>query len=284
MKKGTSFFLLFIAIFVITFFSCKLKIEDSELYDKPGVNLTSKQLTVIIPKVNTDTNYVNVYRRDKANDTIINIGLLYHPLALENDKKNYIYHDENVKKEHSYEYRVRYNIKGNYYLSEWSDAVYIEEDYDFYDDDDTITFSYDTKTDNPYLLFEKTDNTLTIKGNIYAPTFSSYTADGYTPMLIIKSSKATQAFEISSITNDTQIPLIGLLPLSFLDTDLTIEGIVAQKIIYDDPDKAEEDRQIKEVIWTEPSSITIQGVGSSKKIHVTSQTGSDGLDYSRKTN
>lgn len=280
MKKGTLFSFFLITIIGFTVSSCKLKVEDANLYDKPGVNVTAKQVTLIIPRINTETKYINVYRRDKQNDDVINIGILYHPLALENDKKNYSYIDSLVKTGHSYEYRVRYNIKGEYFLSEWSDRIEIKDDYDFYDD--SVEFAY--QTDNAKMIFEKTDNTLTIEGTITEPTFEEFASEHYKTMLIIKSDKATQAFEISSTANNTQIPLIGLLPNSFLDTDISVEGIVGQKIIYADDDEniPENERQIKSIIWTEPAAIEIEGAGSAKKIKIASQTGSEGLDYSRK--
>ena len=68
MKKGTSFFYISLALLTFTFFSCKLKVEDEDLYDKPGVNVTNNQITLIIPMVSKNTKYVNIYRRDKQND------------------------------------------------------------------------------------------------------------------------------------------------------------------------------------------------------------------------
>ena len=98
MKKVTSLFYISLAVLVTTFFSCKLKVQDSDLYDKPLAHITDKQVTIIIPLMNTDTKYINVYRRDKQNDKAINIGILYHPEALGMDKKNYVYTDNLVKK------------------------------------------------------------------------------------------------------------------------------------------------------------------------------------------
>ncbi len=275
MKKGTSFILLFAAILGITFSSCKLKVEDENLYDKPGVNVTKKQVTVIIPKMNTDTQYINVYRRDKLNDKSINIGILYHPLALENDQKTYTYIDSLVNTGHSYQYRVRYCIADAYYYSEWSDTIEIKAGYEF--EPDTTYFAY--RTNGAKIIFEKTDNTLTFDGTVTAPNFTEFASE-YVPMIIFQSDSLTQAFEISAddIANHTKIPLIGLLPQAFLDTDITIQGIVGQKAIYDNPNS--QDKQIKQIIWTEPAEIDVVGAGSSKKIHVVSQTGSDGFDYS----
>ena len=301
MKKGTSFFYISLALLAITFISCQFKIEEENLYDKPGVNVTNNQVTLIVPKVGNGTKYINVYRRDKKSDDVINIGILYHPTALENDNKNYCYIDTLVKENHSYDYRVRYYIDGNYYYSAWSDQIEIKEGYKAYEEDKNLTY----KANGTYLVYEKTDYTLTFNGSLTLPEFPEYLSEKYNPldddgnqmlesngrpivkqcwqpMLIVQTDKLTQAFEISGVTNTTSIALRSLLPAAFLDTDITIKGIVAQKIIYDDDNKPESKKTKKTVIWTEPITLDLEGAGSSKKINIPSQTGSAGLDYSRK--
>ena len=289
MKKGFSFFYISLALLTITLFSCKLKIEEEDLYDKPGVNVTNNQITLIIPMVSKDTKYINVYRKDKQNDKIINIGVLYHPQALENDGKNYCYIDSLITKEHSYEYRVRYYISGEYYYSQWSDTIYIEDTYNAYEEDVVLKY----KPNGASLIYEKTDYTLTFYGEVQVPEFSEYTTEHYKPMLIVQSSKYTQAFELPSIADDTQIALRSMLSADFLDTDITIKGIVAQKTIFADGttdeledndsnnDKQPDKEKLKKtIIWTEPIELDLIGAGSAKTINIPSQTGSSGLDIS----
>lgn len=289
MKKGTSFFYISLTLLSITLFSCKLKIEEEDLYDKPGVNVTNNQITLIIPMVSKETKYVNVYRKNKQNDKVINIGVLYHPQAIENDGKNYCYIDSLVNKKHSYEYRVRYYIDGQYYYSEWSDSIYIEDNYNAYEEDDVLKY----KANGASLYYNKTDYTLSFIGDVELPDFSEYTSENYKPMIIVQSSKYTQAFELPDIADDTLISLRSMLPADFLDTDITIKGIVAQKTIYEDgttdelenndsngdgvPDK---EKLKKLIIWTEPEELDLIGAGSAKKFNIPSQTGSSGLDIS----
>ena len=279
MKKRTSFLIFLITILTIAFSSCKLKVEAEDLYDKPGVNVTDNQVTIIIPKISNDTKYVNIYRRDLQKDDEVNIGILYHPLALENDNKNYCYIDTLIKKEHSYEYKVRYYDGSNYNYSEWSDTIYIESTFKAYPESQNLVYDANGSS----LVYERTDYTLTFSGTIIPPDFPEFSTEGYKPMLIIQSEDSTQAFEISSVTSgNTPISLRGMLPSEFLDTNITILGIVAQKTIYDDPSKPDDEKQMKTVIWTEPTEIPVNGTGSSNSIFIPAQTGTAGLDYSRK--
>ncbi len=286
MKKGTSFILLFAAILGITFSSCKLKVEDESLYDKPAVSITKDQVTVVISRVSVDTKYINIYRRDKQNDEVYNIGILFHPEALLEDNKNYIYVDSLVKENHSYDYRVRYRINDEYFYSEWSNIIEVTSENNAYEESVNLTYQANGAT----LIYEKTDFTLKIDGNMTAPDFPEFSTENYKPMLIFKSDKLTQAFEIASIADDTIIELRGLLPSEFLDTNISILGIVAQKIIYDDDtfeddadgDGIEDNKKAKKtIVWSEPTELELIGAGSSKTIYIPSQSGTAGLDYSR---
>lgn len=287
MKKVTFFLFSILTVFAITFSSCKLKVEDEDLFDKPGANANENQVTIVIPKTSNDTKYINVYRRDKKKDEIVNIGILFQPEALGNDKKNFLYIDTLVIKNHYYDYRVRYNTDGEYYYTEWSDTIYIDPAYNYgYQDSQKLAY----QANSVELIYEKTDHSLTFKGTITPPDFAEFASEGYTPMLIIESEKSTQAFEISPSTIEntssrTTISLRSMLPANFLDTGITIKGIVGQKTIYVDSSKPIKERTIERIIWTEPTGkdeIKLIGFGSDSKLKIPSQTGSAGLDYSRK--
>lgn len=289
MKKVSIFLFSILTIFAITFSSCQLKVEDEDLFDKPGVEANENQVTIIIPKTSNDTKYINVYRRDKKNDEIVNIGILFQPEALGNDQKNFIYIDTLVKKNHTYDYRARYYTDGNYYYTEWSKNTYIEPAWSYaYPEDQKLSY----QANDVNLIYERTDHTLKFEGTITPPDFAEFTSEGYTPMLIIESPKSTQAFEIAPATientaNREKISLRSMLPGNFLDTDITVKGIVGQKTIYVDSSKPLKDRTIERIIWTAPTDadeITLIGFGSDKKLKIPSQTGSAGLDYSRKAN
>ena len=187
------------------------------------------------------------------------------------------YTDSLVLQNHSYDYMVRYYSDGEYYYSAWSEIIEVE----------TGTYSYPAgtslkfETSGAKLIYEKSNHTLTINGTITIPGITNFATEYY-PMLIIKSETATQTFLISSIADGTDIPLVGMLPQEFLDTDITIQGIVGQKLEFDDISKPVNEWQLKSVSWTEPAPITVIGAGSSKIINIPSQNGSEGFDYSRK--
>ena len=282
MKKVSILVCALTAVFTFTISSCKLKIEDENLFDKPGVIITDSQVTVIIPKMSSDTKYVNVYRRDKSNNDIQNIGILFHPEALENDNKNYCYPDTLVKKSHVYDYRVRYKIDGDYFYSDWSNAITIPSTSSFYDDSDVLKYqasgiSIEYSSSNYTIIFTDGNATLTPPTN---PAITNYTAD-FTPMLIVESGSASQVLPLLSAGETTAtydfsgtIPLRGFLPQNFMDTDIQIKGILGQKKILNGS-------STKAIIWTEPTEINVLGAGSDRIINVPSQTGSSGLDYSR---
>lgn len=276
MKKGTSVFLFLITFLGTTLFSCKLKIEDSTLYPKPDVNVAPPYITVTIPSISSNTNYLNIYRRDKDNDEIIPIGLLFNPTAIEDDHKNFFFKDTMVKKDHSYDYRVRYLVDGEYFYTKWSEVKEASATEFTYTDSDNFKY----QTEGAYLLFESLDNTLTIKGTITEPSYSGFTSD-YKPMLILKSSSETQTFKLTNITDGLRITLSSeTLPPNFLDTDFTIEGIVGQKVDYVDNNDPKPDEK-KIVYWTEPATIDVRGAGSTKIINIPSQNGgSEGIDIS----
>ncbi len=279
MKKGTSFYI-FIAILGITFSSCNFTLKESNLDRAPDIHTSEDQandlVNVIIPIKNQKTKYINVYRRDVDDGTVVNLGILYHPVAIDTPNNNYRFVDRLVKENHTYDYYVRYCIDDKYYKTDYSKEIKITSNIQSYDE--ATKFAYttnnaDLEIDNPSGVY-----TLTITGTIVEPDFPEFTTEGYKHALIVKSETATQTLLLPNITNGTTVTLTEFLPSIFLDTDITIEGIVGQKIIYDDPSSA--NKKIKEIIWTEPASISVNGnIGDS--INIPSKTGIDGHDYSR---
>jgi hypothetical protein len=279
MKKGTSFYI-FIAILGITFSSCNFKLKESNNYNKPDVDVTNNQVTIVIPCINTKTKYINVYRRDKINDEVVNLGVLFHPVALDQDHKNYFFYDTFVERTHTYDYRVRYCINNKYYYTDWSEEKEIPDSTVFYADG-SYSFAYNAQSaeliiDNPNGIY-----TMEFSGTITEPDFPDFNSTDYKPALIVSSETTTQTLLLTPITSGSPMKLTDFLPSIFLDTDIKIEGIVGQKIEYDDPSKPQDEQKIKSIIWTQPAAIAVDGYNPEGTINIPSITGIDGHDYSR---
>ena len=281
MKKGTSFFYIFIAILGITFSSCNFKLKESNNYNKPDVDVTDNQVTIVIPCINTKTKYINVYRRDKINDEVVNLGVLFHPEALDKDHKNYFFYDTFVERTHTYDYRARYCINDKYYYTDWSEEKEIPDSTIFYEDG-LYDFAYTTSSAKLIIDTPNGPNgiyTLEIDGTITPPNFPNYS--DFEPALIVSSETASQTLLLPSIASGTNKTLTEFLPSIFLDTDIKFEGIVGQKVIYDDPSKPAEEQKIKSIIWTQPAAIDVDGYNTDGTIYIPSITGTDGHDYSK---
>lgn len=271
MKKVTSFVFILLTLLTvlgITVFSCKLKIEDEELYDKPGVRtVNNDRVMVTIPKMSSDTEHINIYRRDKANNNVVTIGLLYHPEALENDNKNYIFEDTLVLKSHKYDYRARYKISGKYYKTEWSSSVTVSDGIPA-----TQTIKYTTS--GARLIYSRdSSHTLTIDGTITPPSFTGFSTGGYVPMLIVEGGGKSQTIRLgSTITSGTVISLPNILPPSFKNKNIKIKGIVGQT-------EFPRNGTTKGIKWTEPASIDVVNAGSDRILNIPTNTSGDGTDY-----
>lgn len=263
MKKIFLSLLVLIPVFAVL--SCKFKLKEEELLPKPTVRY-NKEVTISILKKSSTTKYINIYRKDKTEDSETPIGIVYPK-----SDESYIFSDDLVFSNHEYSYRVRYSDEDGYTYTEWSDPVKITDGYSEYDklkySDKTLSFKLD-----------ETNYSLKIIGEVYLPEIEDFEKD-YKPMLIISCPAKTQLFELSSLEENTIIPLRGNLPSDFIARDITIKGILAQKVTYT---KSENDskKDIESILWTEPSEVTVLN-SKGNTIFIPELSGSDGIDYSR---
>ena len=295
MKKGSSFLFAGLLFLTCISFSCKVSVEDAHLSRKPDIDLSEQQVTLIIHKISADTDYVNVYRKEtsKTDSSELCIGIVY---PLKTDEITYRFIDTLVHEDAKYIYKVRYHDKSGYQYSEWSNEIDIE--------DFVRAYSYDKKleyvtSDDTRFIFDKTDYTLKITGTITAPEiqdFDSYIlpagkADieenrlyNYQPMLILSYDDVKQVFKINrnAISNSESITLRDRIPLSFMDKAIKVEGILAQKIEYVNPEETDEDKLTPKIIrWTPPTYIKVMGHGDNE-IKIPSSAEAAGYDYSRR--
>lgn len=307
MKNKFSIFYILV-LFSLIFTACNLNVSDENLLDKPGIEYKNNQITVIIPKISSETKYVNVYRQETKSGEILNLGLMYQPAALVNDSKTFCFIDEIAFQNTNYKYRARYYNGKSYTWTAWSDTVNFETSSFALDSSKTIKYKTSAK-------FEYDSSNYSIKLNSndepVAPTFPSFkktssttpeNPTAYKIMLIVSKVDTTknesdasrydekQLFEISDITQS--IALRSILPLSYMDTKISIRGIVGQQIEYvatkdsNGKDIEEQNLVVKMIRWTAPTDIEVVLSGTSKKateITVKSQSSSEGLDYSGKT-
>ena len=282
MQKRTSFIYLIFAIFFL--FSCKVDVANTSLVQKPDISLTDKQVTLMIPKVNSQTFYINIYRQDVTDPNnpgeVLNIGLLY-PTAYKADNQTYDFIDFLVTQNRTYIYKVKYLDVDGIYYSNWSNAVKIDKDFEkAYPETKKLTYTTSSTTRFSY---DETNYSLLLNKPLQNPEIESFT-ETYQPMIIVSNGLSSQVFKIShdSLSNiKAPITLKDRLPDSFLDTNIVIEGILAQIIEYVDP-KAEEDKlEIKTVHWTAPTKIPVKGY-TDNIIKIKSSHANTGLDYSHR--
>ncbi len=280
MKKGFSFLCIISALLCLSVLSCKLKVEEDkeELLQKPDIDISNKQVTLIIPKFNSNTSYINIYRKDSAGKDEI-IGLIF-PKDLSSNDSTYRFIDELVYENERYQYKTRYKDSDGFHYSEWSNEIKIDCIDDAFSSSDYLTYKVESGTK---LKFSSTDYTLKVDGTITAPSAISDFASAYTPALIFKESDKTQVFEVSTdfLEGTEEISLRGLLPSDFMDRDIQILGLLAQKKVFDNPNETDEKKKrIKFIRWTSLESIKVQGK-SDNILNIPAQAGAAGFDYSR---
>lgn len=293
MKKRTSCIMIIFAALSIFFISCQLQVANTNLLTKPDIDISDKQVTLIIHKVNSQTSYINVYRQDITDKTnpgdIVNIGLLY-PKAF-GDSQTFVFIDKLVSENKTYIYRVRYVDNESVYYSNWSDSITIDSTkfQNYYAESIKLYYTANATTK---FTFSETDYTLKLNNNLIQPQltpFTEYDADtnieGYQAMLIVNNGTVSNVFRISfDVVNSSlqTIALKDILPDSFLDKNIVIEGITAQKIEYVDPSVPRDKLEIKAVHWLIPTSIKVNGYTNNTILIPSSHTTNTGLDYTRK--
>ena len=105
----------------------------------------------------------------------------------------------------------------------------------------------------------------------------------FTPALVFESSTGTKVFEIEKLENGSEIYLTSLLPLDFHNTDIKLIGVVGQRVFTTKEPKTNLVKTQK-VVWTSLCPITLYDKNnlaiSNNKIHLISEHGADGFDYS----
>lgn len=280
MKKWIPFFIS-LALLSLFFCACKLSMENPELLKKPVVtnSTTKNSINITISKISDETKYIHIYRLDTSEERAetVNIGIIY-PDSFESSENSYIFLDELLYKNHTYKYKVRYCDNDGYHYTEWSNEITVNDTQSAFTETDQLEYIANSTV---YFIYDEEFFTLTLNGTLSVPSFEGF--EDFSPMLIIEAGDRTEIFKLASIEDKSVIYLrSGMLPNAFLDTPLNIKGIVGQKKIYedDDPELEENEKRIKYIVWTAPTSISVKNF--SDPIIIPSLEGSAGIDYSRK--
>lgn len=245
------------AVFIISaFIACKFSNTASESIAAPEIKSEAVGITLSI-SVPSGTSYINVYRKNiTASGSQANVGEI-RPVGT-SLPSSVMFTDLYAVNGVEYSYRVRFNISGNYKTSNWTEKTA-----------GLASVTAPVYTGTAEFLYTEKDGTIMLTADITAPaagTFTSYLA-------LASSSKAT-LFEMSDIKSGAKLYLRGILSADYLDTPLSVLGIVGQI------QTKSETGTYTQYYWTEPLSARFtDGTNTLSTITVSSSADAGGGDY-----
>ena len=296
MKKNTFNFLVLsglLSSIIFSLLSCTFEITDKKRIADPDLisNESSAGIIVSLKNSNQDTLFVNIYRQDVTdyvnenvtiNEPVLSVGIVF-PYVKSNSTSNttFVYEDNYVVTGHKYRYCARlYSEADGYTYTNWTpfftakSSLLAEQANFSYVFTQSTKFTYDDKA-----------KCITVSGEIHNPTgLPEGTFEQlFTPALVFESSTGTKVFEIEKLENGSEIYLTSLLPLDFHNTDIKLIGVVGQRVFTTKEPKTNLVKTQK-VVWTSLCPITLYDKNnlaiSNNKIHLISEHGADGFDYS----
>ena len=275
--KKTELSLLICAFFIsLLMCGCKFNLTNSKYLDRPDVLDQGDHFQIVVPKINKNTTSVTIYRKnvhEKEDSEIERVAILY-PKGAEDTTDLNLYHDDYmVILDEEYRYFLRFtDDKGIRNRTEWSDAKKLtsggasNKDQLLYDVND-LAYVWDPDT---MIIKLPTGQDFTAPDNSVITDIASYK-----PALVFQRGETIQTFEV----DDTKIVnLKALLPEDFLYVDISLLGIVGQKVKTNS-----EDANVKQSItWTRLAPVTIEdSVGIElSTIKLEPEHGEAGFDYS----
>ena len=281
MKKiNRSLFVLIIAAVCLSALTgCNWNLSDTKYLERPDVNLEEKGFQIRGSYVNSNTKYINIYRQDvhdSKNTKIERVAVLFPKGNDDPNDQTYIYKDKNVYSNHKYRYYVRFVTEdGEKNRTEWSEPKAPKAGVD-----PSASFAYNLNSG--YYKYDKDSMTLTIQGATdFTPPLSTVIddIDKYKPALVFQAGDLIQAFELSDPNTTKQVNLKTLLPQSFLNTDISLLGIVGQKKVENTSGKTTE---LQSITWTDIAKIAIKDGQNNtlSVIKIEMKYGDEGFDYS----
>ena len=282
--KKTNISLLFVFLMTVVFSltalsGCKFDVSKSKYLTRPDIEIKDNYIIVRGAYVNSDTEYINIYRQDVTdNDStdIIRVAILF-PKGFDNDNQTFIYFDYNIFYGHKYRYYVRFVEKdGSKNRTEWSEGV---------QNTNTWTpplkvagscsYAYSIPSDAEY-TYDPTTMTLSLPaGKDFTEPDAIDDFSEYAPALVFEAVGKIQTYEIPATTS---VPLKALLPQDFLYTDIKLLGIVGQKKTF----STGTDPELQQITWTELAPVIVLNTAGNtiEKFRLEPEFGADGYDYS----
>lgn len=267
MKKNIGISIIIALLFC--FVSCKDS-DDDKVVQKPSVNIRTDCITVSI-SIKEKSSYVNLFRAlydettkkpaiktDGSLKEVFNIAEFYN---IDSSVSSFSYDDKILVSGVKYTYCIRYYLNGEYVYTGWSTWPTKS---DSTEDENAPTTSYSSINSfkfavptTSYFEFDKNYSNLTLKNG---PIDKIDLFDTYTPCVIISSGEKTRTFKVSSsiakgsgITDGFIIGLREILTQDFFDKDLTLVGILYEKI-----EEKPNGEKFNRVMWCLPSPVMIK--------------------------
>lgn len=281
MKKTSKSLILFslaMALLSVTVLSaCKMNITDNKFLTRPDVEIYGNSIVLHGSYVNSNTEYINVYRQDvteSKDSEIFRIGVIF-PKGFNKENQTFSFYDENIYYGKKYRYYVRFVEKeGEKNRTDWSEEIQNTSD----SLHTTADGSYGYSVGDGAYIYNPTTFTLTTTASFTPTSLIANYSTNYKPALIFKANDVIQTYEIEDLQS---ISLKELLPQSFYFADISLLGIVGQQKVYAEAKEGEEP-ELKYIIWTPLTAIKVKNSTGNelKTFRIEPQYGESGFDYS----
>ena len=275
--KKTDLSLLFCALLTaVLLCGCKFNLSDSKYLDRPDVLVRDGYFEIIAPYISANTESITIYRQnvhDKTDTEIERVAIVYPKGIEDTSDQTMHYDDERVLVAQEYRYYLRFTDKnGERNRTEWSEKK--------------VLTNGGASAANLLAYSVTVDYTYNPETMILAlPSGTDFTApadtvikdiDSYKPALVLQTGDIIQVFEVPG-EDTTHVNLKSLLPTNFLYTDVSLLGIVGQKI----ETNSKNPEISKCVSWTNLTPIKVKNAAGNTlaTFRLEPEYGTEGRDY-----
>ncbi len=267
-------------------------VSDDEVEETLSVewNAAAKHVIISVPNLN-GAEYINIFRKNSDDDEY-NIGEI---IPKKTSRISFIFYDElaaNTKD--GYTYRARYRLNDNYKYTSWSKAV-IVSDSDFASEPSPVLaqsgtkeviLNYKTETSNLVLENGSIDIQPELLSAAEGGTCTQDFAGDYAVVLALKTESDAILVGMGtekgkSVNEGKERPMVSILPLEYLEKELSVIGVLYQRVepIYVDDDE-EEGIEYTTVHWSTKTKIGLMVDDETAKNFTVKRPGTDESSYS----